>query len=132
MGRTSLYNHSFADLNGDGKADWIQMSRGSNVGWVSLSTGSGVPGIFTIGNWDYSSPYIGATNSYGHYIADFSGDHKADWMQVELSTNHGWASLSGSAGVPSVFSVPQWDYSQQIGYTVPSTYYLADLTETAK
>ena len=132
IGRTSLYNHAWADLNGDGKADWIQMSHGSNIGWVSLGTASGVPGIFTIGNWDYSSPYIGATNYYAHYLLDFNGDHKVDWMQVELSTNHGWASLSGAAGVPSVFSVPQWDYSAQIGYSVAATYYVADFNGDGK
>ena len=78
IGRTSMYIHYLADLNGDGKADWIQVAIGSNNAWISLSDANGVPGIFTKGYWDYSSTSIGGLTWYNHAFADLNGDGKAN------------------------------------------------------
>jgi hypothetical protein len=37
IGALSGYTHYFADVNGDGKADWIQVSKTSNNAYVGLS-----------------------------------------------------------------------------------------------
>jgi len=40
------YQHFFADANGDGKSDWIQVARTTNDGYVGLATG-GTPDLST-------------------------------------------------------------------------------------
>jgi hypothetical protein len=37
-GAVNDYQHYFVDVNGDGNADLIQVSRTSNNGWVGLAT----------------------------------------------------------------------------------------------
>src|SRR5439155_1472234 len=83
------YQHFFADVNGDGKADWIQVAQGFNNAWVGLADGNG--GFTT---WTWSSTTIGAGNSYAHFFADVNGDGRADWIQVAQGTNDVWIGLS--------------------------------------
>ncbi len=133
IGQLNNFTHFFADVNGDGKADWIQVSNSTNIGYVSLADASGVPGIFTKGTWDYSSSNIGAASGYTHYFADVNGDGKADWIQVSNSTNIGYVSLADASGVPGIFTKGTWDYSSSnIGAASGYTHYFADLNGDGK
>ena len=123
VGATNSYQHYFADVNGDGKADWIQVARGSNNGWVGLSNGDG---SFTLWNW--SSTSIGATNSYNHYFADVNGDGKADWIQVQIGANGGSVGLSNGDG-----TFPTWTWSStSIGAGNSFNHYFADVNGDGK
>jgi hypothetical protein len=82
VGSLDNYQHYFADVDGDGKADWIRVSRTTNEAWVALGTGNG--------NFQFWSKYtqaVGAANNYNHFFADLDGDGKADWIQISRTTN---------------------------------------------
>src|SRR6266850_2465262 len=102
-GSLNNYQHYFLDVNGDGKADWIRVARGSNEGSVSLSNGDGT---FTFWNWQSAS--IGALNSYQHYFADVNGDGKPDWIQVAQGSNNAWVGLNKGDGT---FAVSPWTWT---------------------
>ncbi len=95
--------HFFADVDGDGKADWIQVAQGSNDGRVGLSNGDG---SFATNPWTWQSTSIGAANSFNHYFADVNGDGKSDWIQVSLTSNASNVGLSNGNG-----SFPTWSWS---------------------
>src|SRR5205814_557444 len=98
VGAANTYNHYFADLNGDGKADFIQVRIDANGGYASLGT-AGAPGILTSGLWDYFSDQVGDNTAYRHYFADVNGDGKADWIQIRVDANGGYLSFApGSLG----------------------------------
>lgn len=93
MGSMDNYQHFFADVNGDGKADWIRVARTTSEGSVALSNGDG---SFT--PWTWQSTNIGAMANFQPFFADVNGDGKADWIQVARSTNDGWVGLSNGDG----------------------------------
>lgn len=77
VGALSNYTHIFADVNGDGKADWIRISRTTNEGWVALGNGNG--------SFQFWTSYTKALNAAGttrHFLADVDGDGRADWIQI--------------------------------------------------
>ncbi len=74
-GATRDFSHYFADVNGDGLADWIQVANNSNDGWVGLATGDG-----NFEHWTTYSAARGATKDYSHYFVDVNGDGLADWI----------------------------------------------------
>ena len=99
-GRTSAYAHYIADLNGDGRPEWIQVSRSSNNGWVSLGdTAVSAPRVFAGYPWDYSSTNIGASDFHTHIFADVNGDGRADWIQIARDYDGGYIiSAPGTLG----------------------------------
>jgi Big-like domain-containing protein len=133
VGAGAYYVHYLADLNGDGKADLIQVAAyGPNGGWISFADASGVPGIFTRGTWDAYSPNIGGANSYRHYFADLNGDGKADWIQIAIGGNGGGVSM-GTAGAPGIFTNGAWDYYNfNVGDGTSYRHYFADLNGDGK
>jgi hypothetical protein len=88
-GAVNDYAHYFADVNGDGRADWIQVVRASNDGYVGLATANG---DFT--HWSNHSHHRGAANEYAHFFADVNGDGRTDWIQVHRTSNAGWVGLA--------------------------------------
>lgn len=87
------FQHFFADVNGDGRADWIQVSRTTNDGWVGLGMPNG-----DFQHWTNHSTGRGAANDYQHYFADVNGDGRADWVQVSRTANAGWIGLGDASG----------------------------------
>ena len=92
-GATDLYSHYFADVNGDGMADWVQVAKGYNNSGVGLSNGDG-----TFDFWTSTSTATGATNLYSHYLADVNGDGMADWVQAAKGYNNSGVGLSNGDG----------------------------------
>jgi Salmonella virulence plasmid 65kDa B protein/Insecticide toxin TcdB middle/N-terminal region/FG-GAP-like repeat len=118
IGSVNGYEHYFADVNGDGRADWIQVARGSNNGYVGLSNPDG-----SIQIWTWQSTQIGAVNSFQHYFADVNGDGKADWIQVARGSNNGYVGLSNGDA-----SFPTWTWhSVSIGSVNGYEHYFADV-----
>ncbi|MFZ6816884.1 FG-GAP-like repeat-containing protein [Undibacterium sp. Ji22W] len=111
VGNTGSYEHYFADVNGDGKADWIRVSRTTNEAWVALGAGDGAFNF-----WTKHMTTIGSAASTAHYFADVNGDGRSDWIQINLSTKKtqtGYATGGGdfqfaTARVPD-FDPAIWD-----------------------
>jgi hypothetical protein len=112
IGAADNYEHRFADVNGDGKADWIQIQRGANNGYVGLSNGDG-----SFPTWTWSSQSIGAAATYEHQFADVNGDGKADWIQIQRGTDNGYVGLS-SGPMPDLLTT----VNNGLGATVTVTY----------
>jgi hypothetical protein len=87
------HKHYFADVNGDGCADLIQIQRWGNLGWVGLSNCAGA-----FAYWTHSSSNIYASEHHSHHFADINGDGCADLFQVSKATNNGWVGLSRCDG----------------------------------
>ncbi|MYM90164.1 hypothetical protein GTP91_23700 [Rugamonas sp. FT82W] len=83
IGALSSYAHYFADVNGDGKADWIRISRTTNEAWIALGTGDG-----NFDFWTKHTTAIGSEANYGHYFADIDGDGRADLIQISRTTDN--------------------------------------------
>ncbi len=49
-GSTDQWTHYFADVNGDGMADWIQVHKTIDIGYVGLATGDGQAVVIGIKN----------------------------------------------------------------------------------
>jgi hypothetical protein len=100
VGTSNQSFHFVGDFNGDAKADVLY--RQSGEGWrVLLSTGAGWVGQDwgDGGSTGYWSGYTQAVaNQDAHFVADFNGDNKSDFMyyqsgsgwRVLLSTGTGW------------------------------------------
>ncbi len=117
-GATKDFSHYFADVNGDGLADWIQVANNSNDGWVGLATGDG-----NFDHWTTYSAARGATRDFSHYFVDVNGDGLADWIQVANNSNGGWVGLATGDG-----NFEHWtNYSAARGATKDFSHYFADV-----
>lgn len=89
------------DVNGDGRDDVIQ-STSYRDAWVALSNTSGT--FDTPSQWGNTGFQYDLTNHFGLVVGDFSGDGKADLLQI---TPYGDVWVAASTG--SAFSTPtQW------------------------
>jgi hypothetical protein len=85
--------HLIGDFNGDGKADlmywnnaaWVVLTRG-NDGWTANTFGKGS----ALGYWD---GYNTTASQKFHFVGDFNGDGKSDFMYWDSSTPGGWRVL---------------------------------------
>ncbi len=77
VGRGNDYVHLFADVDGDGKTDWIRVSKSANAGDVAKGLGQGA---FQF--WTASNLAVGAASQYDHMLADLDGDGRADWIRT--------------------------------------------------
>ena len=93
VGQSNHYQHKFVDVNGDGLADWIQIHRTSNIGYIGLSNGNG-----TFQHWTTTSVSIGQSNEYDHRFVDVNGDGLADWIQIHRTSNIAYVGLSNGNG----------------------------------
>ncbi|MGC4815285.1 FG-GAP-like repeat-containing protein [Micromonospora sp. DT228] len=90
-------NVRFADISGDGKADYLAVDADSSVeGWINGGPGNG-------GGWVFNSQGIVATGvgSPGGQIrfADVNGDGKADYLDVAPDSSvEAWLSVGASSG----------------------------------
>ena len=118
IGPTSTYNHYFADVNGDGRADWFQIHRSVNAGYISLAQPDG-----NFQFWTYSTGNAGAANTYDHYFVDINGDGRADWIQVHKSVNEAHIGLAQPDG-----NFQFWTYStNKVGAGNTYDHYFADI-----
>ncbi|TFW10205.1 hypothetical protein E4K72_02095 [Oxalobacteraceae bacterium OM1] len=100
VGSANANAHFFADLDGDGRADWIQISRTSNVVKLAFASLSG-----DFATWTMPAQQIGLSKAMS-YFADVNGDGKADWitlseymMTANLSNGDGTFSAATSTSV---------------------------------
>jgi pimeloyl-ACP methyl ester carboxylesterase len=87
------YCHYFADVNGDGRDDLIQISIRSGTGWVGLATPEG--------NFDLWSHTFGTgemNGAYQHYFGDVNGDGRDDLIQISTRSGTGWVGLATPEG----------------------------------
>lgn len=70
------YQHHFADLNGDGRADMLQTGNETSS-WIGLSDPSGKIDI-----WTHKIATGRHGGKYKHYLADVNGDGRADMIQT--------------------------------------------------
>lgn len=123
IGSANAHTHYFADVNGDGKADWIQVTNASNAGYVGLSNGDG-----SFATWTWNSTSIGSADAHAHYFADVDGDGRPDWIQVTKASNAGYVGLSNGDGT---FSTWTWT-STAIGAESAHAHYHVDLNGDGK
>lgn len=119
-GTKADYQHFFADLNGDGRKYWIQISQASDEAWLGLAKPDA---SFTAANWSKLPQSIGALNGYNHYFADVNGDGKADWVRISRTTNEMWVALGVGNGNFQFWS----KYSTAIGAGSSNKHFFADI-----
>jgi hypothetical protein len=99
VGTATQYAYYFADVDGDGKADWIRVNRTTPDAWVALGSGNGA-----FQAWVKVTMPVGAANTTTHYFADINGDGRADWIQNgPIGTNQAWIVAVGLASGGSNF-----------------------------
>jgi len=106
-----LYRHHYADVNGDGRTDLIQIGiTGGNrgKGWVGLADVNGNFGI-----WTHSFPTGEVDGSYRHYFADVNGDGRADLIQIGITGGNRGKGWVGLADVNGNFGI--WTHSFPTG-----------------
>lgn len=100
---SGTYKHYFADVDGDGDSDLIQMA--TNIGmWIGLTdsyTGN-------INVWNHYTNQVGEANgTYKHYFAKLNNDNAYDLIQISRTTGT-WTGLadpvSGAFNVWSTYN----------------------------
>ncbi len=80
-----IYKQYFPDINGDGRADLVQVQKKGVKGWIGLAQPNGNFKIWT------STFATGENNgTYTHRFADVNGDHCADLIQFSTGIAKGW------------------------------------------
>jgi hypothetical protein len=93
IGAGDNYEHYFADVDGDGKVDWIRVSRTTNEAWIALGQGNG-----QFDFWTRYTQTVGSANSYAHYFVDVDGDGRADWVEVSRTIDDAAVALATGGG----------------------------------
>ncbi len=94
----NTYSHYFADVDGDGKKDLIQISKQSAKGWIGLAKEDGTYEI-----WTHTFPTGENSGSYKIYFAnvngtDADGKVRTDIIQVSTTQAKGWIGLAQPDG----------------------------------
>jgi len=90
------YRHFFADVNGDGRADLVQISIRGGTGWISLAKPDG---SFHI--WDLTFPTGELNGLYRPHFSDVNGDGRVDLIQFGITGVNkckGWVGIAGVDG----------------------------------
>ncbi len=106
----SAYDVFAADLNADGKADLVAKERNAPGTWyVALNNGTHF--VPATSNW--LSGWAVASSAYDLFVADVSGDGKADLIAKEKTSPGNWyvALNSGSAFTPQSTSLASFAVS---------------------
>lgn len=120
VGATNSFSHHFADIDGDGKADWIRVSRTANEAWRALGLGNG-----NFQPWTKVPASVAQAGVSTHYFADVNGDGRADWIQFDRSApgSYGTSSVALSAGNGNFHS---WTGNETF-YGSSGNYHFADV-----
>lgn len=81
MGRAGDFDYRFADVNGDGKADWIRIEKATGNASIALGKGDG-----TFDFWTSTISSMGSSATYQHEFGDINGDGRADWYRITRTT----------------------------------------------
>ncbi|MBC7554343.1 MAG: VCBS repeat-containing protein, partial [Taibaiella sp.] len=120
---------AIADIDGDGKSDFIVINSGLNTLSVFKNIGTG-PGI---GSGTFASPVNFSTSTGPHYlkIADIDGDGRQDIIVANTSTSANKVSILRNTSTPaSVSFAAKVDYSS--GGTAPIDIAIADFDADGK
>ena len=95
-GTTVDYRTFAADVNGDGKADLVTVSRDAQGAWatniaVEISTGSGFQHVWWAAHTPEHMRNGGAGSDYRVLVADVNGDGRSDLVTVGVDASGGWA-----------------------------------------
>ncbi len=93
VGKADDFDYRFADVNGDGKADWIRIEKASGNASIALGRGDG-----TFDFWTSTVPAMGSSTTYQHEFADVNGDGRADWIRITRATDDLSVALTLSNG----------------------------------
>jgi hypothetical protein len=96
MGKADDFDFRFADVNGDGKADWIRIEKATGNASIALGRGDG-----TFDFWTNTVSSMGSSTTYQHEFGDVNGDGRADWIRITRATgdlNVAQALPSGALG----------------------------------
>jgi hypothetical protein len=117
------YDVYYADVNGDGRPDLVSRHKSTGNVEVFFSTGSSfvyAPGTGPGGVWSY-----GWGTSYDLYLADVTGDGKADLVGRLRTTGDVYVFPSTGTGFANA---GLWSYGWSSGYDL----YFADITGDGK
>jgi hypothetical protein len=113
----------FADINGDGKADWISVNRTTPDAWYALGSGDG-----NFQPWVKVSFTVGPANTTKHYFADVNGDGRADWIQNgPIGVNQSWATTVSLPKGNGDFQFLDTGIFGQFGQGQLTQYWIADV-----
>ena len=93
-GKRSAFHSTFADVNGDGKADWISLTDDSKGSYADVSISSG-DGTFKPMQRNVIN---GGRSAFHSMFVDVNGDGKADWISLTDDSKGSYADVSISNG----------------------------------
>ncbi|OOG38000.1 hypothetical protein B0B52_17000 [Polaromonas sp. A23] len=119
-GAADAYNTHLVDVDGDGLADLVQMSRSQSGLFVSINIGNG-----TFSAWSHSSNLTGPADSYAHHLVDLNGDGLVDMLSISRGDNASWVTLNPGNGY---FYLPHTYSTTLTGAGSAYTHHVADVT----